>query len=123
MFGWIPIVGPIIDGIVSIFAKWQDTSLGKYQVDGTVDVEAIKASAQIISDTKNDIGIRLARDLIMFPVALWMGFVTWNNIILFKFPSLVWTVARYPKDSGLEYLPYAVLSFLFGVTAMKTLRR
>lgn len=121
MFGWIPIVGPIIDGIVSIFSKWQDTSLGKYRVDGTVDVEAMKTSAQIISDTRDDIGIRLTRDIIMFPIALWVGFVSWNNIVVYKYPYLVWTVAKYPP--GLEFLPYTVFTFLFGVTAMKIWKR
>lgn len=123
MFSWIPILGPIIDGIVSIFSKWQDTALGKYKVDGTVDVEAIKASTQITRDFRDDIGVRITRDIIMFPVAIWIGFISWNNIVCFYYPNLVWTVARYPAGSGLEFLPYAVLTFLFGVTAMRTLRR
>lgn len=116
MLGWLPIVGPIIDGIVSIFSKYQDTALGKYKVDGTVDVEAIKASSELAEQTSTDIGVRLARDLIMFPVAFWTAVVSWDNLVVYVFPSWFWKVAPYP--TSLSYLPYAVIVFLFGSTAM-----
>jgi hypothetical protein len=120
MFGWIPILGPIIDGIVSIFTKFQDTSIGKYKVDGTVDVEAIKASTQITEDFKDDVGVRLARDIIMFPVAIWTLIISWDNIVRANWPDLYLEVKAYPPS--VEYLPYAVITFLFGVTAMKIWR-
>ena len=116
MFGWLPIIGPIIDGIVSIFTKYQDTELGKYTVDGKVDVEAMEASSQIITTTNTDIGVRLTRDLIMFPVAVWTAIISWDNIVVYAFPSVFLKVAPYPPS--LAYLPYAVITFLFGATAM-----
>lgn len=116
MFGWIPIIGPIIDGIVSIFSKYQDTELGKYTIDGKVDVEAMEASTQIAIALNNDVGIRLARDLIMFPVALWTALISWDNIIKNIQPDWFIRVEAYP--TSVEYLPYAVITFLFGATAM-----
>lgn len=116
MFGWIPIIGPIINGITSIFNKALDIKAIKYKVDGTVDIAAIKAANDLAIATQTDIGVRLARDLIMFPVAMWTALISWDNMVLHKYPHLVWTVERYPP--GMEYLPYAVITFLFGATAM-----
>lgn len=121
MFGWIPIIGPIIDGIVSIFSKWQDTQLGKYTVDGKVDVEAMQASANIVQSEKDDIGVRLARDIMIYPVCVWTAFISWDNIIVYKYPSLYWPVAPYP--ASVEYLPYAVVTFLLGAVGMTIWRR
>lgn len=121
MLGWLPIVGPIIDGIVSIFSKAMDTKAILYRVDGSVDIEGMKATAALAAATKDDIGVRLCRDMIMFPIAVWMGFVTWDNIVLHKYPDLVWTVERYPP--GLEYLPYAVIAFLFGSAGLIAWKR
>lgn len=118
---WIPIIGPIIQGIVSVFTKVEDTSLGKYKADVDLDTSAIKGSTTITTAFHDDIGVRLTRDIIIFPVGVWMGFVTWNNIVVYKYPDLVWTVAAYPPS--LANLPYAVMVFLFGMTAMQIWRR
>lgn len=116
MFGWLPIIGPIIDGIVSIFSKFQDTELGKYQVDGTVDVEAMKAANDLAIVTNTDIAVRIARDIIMFPVALWTALISWDSMVVYLHPTWFLRVAPYPPS--LAYLPYAVITFLFGATAM-----
>lgn len=121
MFGWIPILGPIVDGVVSIFRSFSDSRIVKYKVDGSVDIAAMEAANEIQIANKDDIGVRLARDLIMFPTALWCSMITWDNIMVYKFPNLVWTVSKYPP--GMEYLPYAVLGFLFGITSMLIWRR
>lgn len=112
MFGWIPLIGPIIDGIVSIFSKWQDTQLGKYTVDGKVDVEAMNASTQIIQATKDDIGLRILRDMVCLPVVIWTMIIGWDTIVVRHNPDWVYIVEKYPPS--VEYLPYAVLMFLLG---------
>lgn len=121
MLGWIPLIGPIIDGIVSIFTKYQDTSLGKYTVDGKVDVAAMKASTTIIEATKDDIGIRILRDtLLIFPVA-WSGLVGWDTIVAKHWPHLMFHVVPYPPS--LAYLPFAAATFLLGNIAVNAWRR
>lgn len=112
MFGWIPIIGPVIDGIVHIFSKYQDTQLGKYTVDGKVDVAAMQASSNIIESTKDSIGVRLARDIIIFPVAVWTAIASWDGIVTYVKHDWYFPVAPYPPS--LEYLPYAVITFLLG---------
>ncbi|SRR6266852_2750825 len=118
---WIPIIGPIIQGIVSIFVKAKDVQLGIHQANVDLDKSIVQGSTTVTTAFHDDLGVRLARDLILFPVAVWMGFVTWNNIVVYRHPELVWTVAAYPPS--LVELPYAVMVFLFGITAMSIWRR
>ncbi len=121
MFSWIPILGPIIQGIVSIFTSYESTQLGKYTVDGKVDVAAMEASTQLAIATQSDIGVRLARDLIMFPVAVWTALISWDNVILGIKPAWFIKIVAYPP--ALEFLPYAVIAFLFGSTALVLWKR
>lgn len=121
MFGWIPIIGPIIDGIVSIFSKYKDVELEKYKVDGQVDVETLKASTAIIESTKDDVGVRLARDIVIFPVAIWSAIIGWDTIVAIRWPELKFMVEKYPDS--VAYLPGAVLAFLLGNIGLNIWRR
>lgn len=122
IMGWIPIIGPIIDGIVSMFNKFQDKEIVGIQTAGASDIEAAKASVQIIHDTRDDIGVRLSRDLIIFPVAVWCAIGTWDTIVAHHNPELMYIIEKFPTGP-LELLPHAVLAFLLGWTAMKAFRR
>jgi hypothetical protein len=116
MLGWLPIVGPIIDGIVSIFTKVKDTEVQKYNTDGTVTIEKIKASQATLETFKSDIGVRLCRDLVIFFPSLWCALIGWDTLVSSKWPELMWHVNKYPDS--LSYLPGAVLTFLLGNTAL-----
>src|SRR5260370_41886728 len=112
LLGWIPIIGPIIQGIVSIFSKFLDTKAQIYIAGRVSDVEEAKVAAQIISTTNNDIALRIMRDAVCFPVVVWSMFIGWDTIIVHHYPDWVFTVERYPDS--VPYLPYAVLIFLLG---------
>lgn len=112
MLGWIPIIGPIIDGIVSIFKKYKDVEAIKYQTDGQVSIEGFKASAQIIESTKDDIGVRLLRDVALTPPVIWSSIIGWDTIVATRYPELMFHIPPYPPS--VEYIPYAALVFLFG---------
>ncbi len=117
----IPILGPLFQMISGMFGKWQDTVLGKYTVDGKVNVEGMKVSEQIIHDTSDDIGVRLTRDIIIFPVAIWTALISYDTIVVHDHANWIFlTVEKYPPT--LEYLPYAVITFLLGWTATKVFR-
>lgn len=118
--GWIPIVGPIIDGVVSMFKKYQDTELGKRTIDADVKKAEIAASTETLRIFRDNIGVRITRDLIMFPVAVWTGLIVWDKIVDIPFPSLVWGVKPLDASTGLDFLPYAVITFLFGIAALNT---
>lgn len=117
---WIPILGPIVQGLFSFLNKVQDKEIVQIQTDGTTSVEAIKASAQVIHDTQDDIGVRLSRDLIMFPGSAWCALYMWDKIVDHHYPDLVWNVAA--LDGPLAILPSALLVFFFGYAAVRTWR-
>lgn len=121
MFGWIPIIGPIIDGIVSIFNKYKDVEAIKYQTDGQVSIEGFKASAQIIESTKDDIGVRILRDLALTPPVIWSALIGYDTIIAYKWPEYMFHIPPYPE--GVAYIPYAAMIFLFGNIGLNVWRR
>lgn len=121
MFGWLPIIGPIIDGIVSIWKGYQQVDVAKYTVDGKVQVEAMQASANIIESTKDDIGIRIARDILIFPTCIWMALISWDTIMAIKYPFVMWHVEKYPDS--VSYFPLAVITFLLGNQALNIWKR
>lgn len=113
VLGWIPIIGPIIQGITGIFSKYMDTKVQLHQADATRDVAEAQVSAQIIHDTNDDICLRLLRDMIIFPIAIWTMLIGWDTIIAkTSWNVWMWHVADYPD--GVKYIPYAVIVFLFG---------
>lgn len=121
MFGWIPIIGPIIDGIVSIWKGHQDLEAIKYKTDGSVDIEGVRASTSIISATKDDIGVRFARDLLMYPTIVWVDLIVWDKIMAIHYPDLVYGVALLPE--AIAYMPFAVVTFLLGNVGLNIWKR
>lgn len=118
MLGWLPIIGPIIEGLLntgaSIYGKYKDTELGKLQTNRTNDLEEAKVSAQIIQTNNSNIVLRLCTDLICFPVSVWVALLVWDTIIAeSSIREYMWHVASFEK-TGAPYLPYAVITFLLG---------
>lgn len=118
MLGWLPIIGPIIQGLLntgaSIYGKFKDTEVGKLQINRTNDLEEAKVSAQIIQTNNSNIVLRLCTDLICFPVSVWTALLVWDTIIAESvYRDYMWHVASFEK-TGAPYLPYAVITFLLG---------
>jgi hypothetical protein len=105
MLSWIPLLGPIIQGLTTIFTKTKDTELEKYKTDSN-------ASIQTLSTFRDDIGVRVMRDMVCFPVVVWSMIIGWDTIVVRHYPNLVFIVEKYPDS--VAYLPYAVLIFLLG---------
>lgn len=121
MFAWIPLIGPIIEGIVSIFTKFEDTDLGKKKIEAGVYTEEITSSAQTLRDFHDDIAVRICRDIILLPGSLWVGSIVWSKFIERHYPDLVWAVNAIPES--IAYLPMAIMTFLFGVVAVSAYKR
>jgi len=114
MLAFLPIIGPIIQGIVSIFTKMQDTKVEVLKTERGTEVEEAKVSAQIIQTTQDDIGLRLMRDIMIFPVVVWTFLLCWDTIIAEStYKDWMWHLASFEK-TGAPYLPYAVIVFLLG---------
>lgn len=119
----IPILGPIIQGIVDAVSKHEDitlqrqvdtnkTALGKQADENKTDVAVIQSRAQVAIAFKDDLGVRLIRDLVMFPIALWSGAYFYTLTV----PTYSWHMELPPTT--MQYIPYAVIAFLFA-TAYK----
>src|SRR6185436_17530927 len=114
----IPIVGPIVQGVVDLFKQKADvdlqktlsanvTGLEKQKDISKTDVAIIQARTQIALAHQNDLGARLVRDLIMFPVGVHTCLYYWR----LSFPMYSWGVQEPAK--AMQYIPYAVIAWLF----------
>lgn len=121
MLGWIPVLGPVVEGIVSIFQKKMDTDVQKLTTNRTNDVEEAKVSASIIQMTNDSISLRIMRDAACFFPVLWSALIGWDTIVAIRFPDLMFHVADYPPN--VAYLPYAALIFLLGNIGINTWKR
>lgn len=116
IFSWIPIVGPIIDGIVSIFNKKEDTTVSLSKIATGGDVSVIQSRAAVAIAFKDDIGVNIIRDLLMFPTAVWYALIVWDSTMKNLVPTWTWDVVDLPQS--VQYIPYAAVAFLF-VTSWK----
>lgn len=117
---WIPVIGPIINGITSIYSKSQDTKVIQIKEDSANRQLEVKTSYSILELFRDDIGLKIARDIIVWPVAIWTALVSWDTIVAESILSdWMWHVASFDKTS-VPYLPYAVLVFLLGNIGINT---
>lgn len=112
LLSWIPLIGPIIQGLTTVFIKSKDIDLENRKIDADVHKSDTAASVRTLEVFKDDIGIRFMRDLVCFPVVVWSMLIGWDTIVALRYPWLKYNVSEYPHS--VEYLPYAVLIFLLG---------
>ena len=121
MLGWIPLIGPILQGLFStastIYSKFKDTQLGMRQSD-TADAQV---GAQIIAQTNDDINLRIIRDIALVPPVVWGGLIGWDTIVAKNYRWLMFGVENYPE--AVQYIPYGAYAFLFGVLGMNIWKR
>jgi hypothetical protein len=118
MLAWIPLLGPILQGLFStastIYGKFKDSEVAKLQTTRTNDLEEAKVAAQIIQTTNDDIALRIMRDAMCLPIVVWCMLIGWDTIIAENsWKVYMWHVASFDKTS-VPYLPYAVITFLLG---------
>lgn len=118
MLSWIPLLGPILQGIGSIYTTFTSKEIAQIQANTTTTVAETQASVQIIQATQDDICLRILRDAAVLPVVVWVSLIGWDTIIAYRYPHMMFHVANYP--ASVSYLPYAVLIFLFGNIGINT---
>lgn len=121
MLSWIPLLGPIIQGVASIFNGFTNMKVVQLQTAAQTTIAETNASAQIIQSTKDDIGLRIMRDMVCFPVVIWSMIIGWDSIMVRHYPQYIFIVEKYPDS--VAYLPYAVLIFLLGNIGINTFNR
>lgn len=118
---WLPIIGPIIQGLLGAWNKSKDTQVAILKTNRSADVEEAKVSAQIIKDTQDSIGLRVMRDMLCFPVVVWCTLGAWDTIMAIRYPWLMFHIEKFPES--MAYYPYAVLVFLLGNIGINTWSR
>lgn len=115
---WIPLIGPIFQTLADAWKSHEDTQLKK-QVDtnktavdiletnNQTDLAVIQSRANVVVAFKDDLGVRLIRDIVMLPIGIWTG----AYFYILTFPHGTWTVDTPPQ--AMQYIPYAVIAFLF----------
>lgn len=130
MLSWIPLLGPIIQGISSIFNGFFQAKVQLAATEANKEIETAQVSEQIIRDTNDDILLKILRDLAILPVVVWSAAIGWDTLISARdragnlyhpwAADWIWHVPDYPPSVG--YLPYIVLVFLFGNIGLNTWR-
>ena len=112
MLSWIPLLGPILQGLFStassIYSTFKSTQVEQIKAD----VETSKVAAQIIRDTNDDIGLRILRDAAILGPVIWSALISYDTIVSHRWPQYMFHVNDFPSNVG--YIPYAALAFLFG---------
>lgn len=111
----IPFIGPILEFVVGPIFNWlnkkEDT---KVKLD-TNDVSVIQSRAQVVIATKDDPGVRLARDFAMWPPIAYVNIYIWDRIVDISHPEWVWGV-RPLNLNWTDIMPVmAVYCFLFAL--------
>ena len=120
MLSWIPLLGPIIQGISSVFNSFFTAKVQIAATEANKEIQTAQISQQIIATTNDDILLRILRDAAILPVVVWSMLIGWDTIVVHRYPGLVFTVEKYPDS--VAYLPYVVLVFLFGNIGLNTWR-
>lgn len=114
-----------LNGLFTWLNKKEDTTLGKYTIDGNVNIAAmqqdtliIQARAQLAAAMKDDPATKMARRLLMYPVCLWFALIVFDSVFRENeyIGPYTWRVLALPGN--LSYLPYAVVAYLL-VTSFK----
>lgn len=118
---FIPIVGPIIEGVTTIYKQKTDTKVALVKEDNALTVQEMSSANQVTSMFVSDVAVRICRDIIMFPGSIFCGTIIWDRWIELRYPDLVWGVK--PLMGSMEYLPHILLLFFFGSAALYWMKK
>lgn len=121
MLSWIPLLGPILQGLFStattIYGKFKDTEVAKR----TSDTADAQIGAQIIESNMQYQSIRIMTDAALIMPVTWSFLIGWDTIVAKRYPEWMFHVADYPAT--VQYIPYGAFAFLFGVLGMNIWKR
>lgn len=116
MFAWLPIIGPIISGIVDVFKAKEDTKVKTLQTLSDQHNKDVAAVTSVVVVNSGKPEIRVLTTMLALPPVVWTGTIVWDKWIESRYPELVWGVNPLPEVIG--WLPYATMVFLLGAAAI-----
>lgn len=124
MLSWIPLLGPILQGLFStassIYSTFKSTQVEQIKAD----VATAQVSEQIIRDTNDDIGLKILRDAYCLPAVVQVLGTGWDTMIAestWVNHSWMWHVAAFPPS--LAWYPMTVGVFLVGNIGLNIWKR
>lgn len=121
MLGWIPLIGPILQGLFNtvsnIYSKFKDTQIG-LRVQDTADAQV---GAQIIENNSQYLSFRIMTDAALIMPVVWSALIGWDTIVAKRYPEWMFHVADYPVT--VQYIPYMAFGFLFGALGFNMWKR
>lgn len=121
MLSWIPLLGPILQGLFntasSMYGKFKDTEVAKR----TADTADAQVGAQIIESNMQYLSIRIMTDAALLMPVAWSFLIGWDTIVARRYPEWMFHVADYPPT--VQYIPYGAFAFLFGALGMNIWKR
>lgn len=123
----IPVIGPIVQGVIDLFKQRADvdlqkvldankTALAKSTDENKTDVAVMQTRLALALATKEDLGPKLMKDVIMYGPAVWILVYFYNLAFRNLIPDWTWTVNA--PDAYMQFIPLAIIGYLF-VTAYK----
>lgn len=124
ILGWIPVLGPIFQGIASMVAPFFNEKGIAVKAAADVTIAETQASASIIQVTNDDICLRLLRDIYCTPACIHLFLVSWDTIIAettWVSHKWMWHTATYPISYA--WYPTTVAVFLLGNIGLNMWKR
>jgi hypothetical protein len=103
------IISPITATITAIATKKADTKVE----EGKQDVAVIQSRNALLSVIHGDPAIATGFYLFIVPSGVHYALVIWDSCFRNLWPDWTWRVLEIPGN--MQYIPYAVVAFLFGL--------
>src|SRR6185436_18910122 len=118
----IPVSGPIVQGVIDLFKQRADvdlqkvldsnkTALAKSTDENKTDVAVLQTRLALALATKDDLGPKLMKDVIMYGPAVWILVYFYNLAFSGLIPEWTWRVGT--PESNMQFIPLAIIGYLF----------
>lgn len=112
ILGWIPLLGPILQGISGLITPFTNLSATKIKTAAEVTIAETQASVSIIQATNDDILLRILRDAFCLPAVILTWFICWDTLWAEHAREMMWHTAALPPSYA--WYPTTVAVFLVG---------
>lgn len=103
------VVSPITGMVTAIFTKKEDTKVA----EGKQDVQIIESRNRLLETIHGDPAIATGFYLFIVPSGVHYALVIYDSCFRNLIPDYTWRVLEIPGN--MQYIPYAVVAFLFGL--------
>lgn len=106
--GLAGVISPITGMVTAIFNKKTDAKVE----DGKQDVAIVEARTRLLGQIHGDPAVAIGWYLFIVPTGLWFAGIVAYCLINPWYPD--WKIVK-ALPTNIEYIPYAVVTFLFGL--------